>query len=68
MNTLSIATQTSYTPQLFANVVVQLEERKNFGDRRRYPDIDHPHGHPLTNRRESAERRQNFLNEEIFNR
>ena len=56
------------SPLLFNAVASMLEERKNFGDRRRSPDHHNIYAHPLTERRRGKERRQNFLNKEIFDR
>ena len=56
------------SPLFFNTVSSLLEERKTFGDRRRAPKLTHANAHPLTNRRNGKERRQDFLNKEIFDR
>ena len=63
-----IAANTASNPLLLTSVTAYLEERKSFGDRRKMPHFEHLHGHPITDRRVSDERRHNYLHKEIFNR
>lgn len=63
-----VVVNTPASPLLFNTILSLLEERKSFGDRRIIPHFEHPHGHPITDRRKGEERRNNFLNKEVFNR